>query len=321
MAKVIVAGATGLVGSTIINILEERNFPIDEIKFLASESSEGKEIEFCNKKYKILKLSPDEFEGFDIAFFALDANLSKIYVPEAVKRKVKVVDNSSYFRMEADVPLVVPEVNFDVVKEDDYIIANPNCSTIQCIAPLYQLEKKYGIKRIVYSTYQSVSGSGNKALDDLKNGTTEVYPYPIKENILPHIDSFLDNGYTKEEMKMINETKKILQNYDLKITATTVRVPVKFGHCVSINVELKKDFNLDEVRELFNDKLGMVLYDDVKNNIYPQPIYCAGKDEIFIGRIRRDYSVDFGLNLWVVSDNIRKGASLNAVQIGEKLLW
>ena len=320
MAKVIVAGATGLVGSTIINILEERNFPIDEIKFLASESSEGKEIEFCNKKYKILKLSPDEFEGFDIAFFALDANLSKIYVPEAVKRKVKVVDNSSYFRMEADVPLVVPEVNFDVVKEDDYIIANPNCSTIQCIAPLYQLEKKYGIKRIVYSTYQSVSGSGNKALDDLKNGTTEVYPYPIKENILPHIDSFLDNGYTKEEMKMINETKKILQNYDLKITATTVRVPVKFGHCVSINVELKKDFNLDEVRELFNDKLGMVLYDDVKNNIYPQPIYCAGKDEIFIGRIRRDYSVDFGLNLWVVSDNIRKGASLNAVQIGEKLL-
>ena len=222
--------------------------------------------------------------------------------------------------MEADVPLVVPEVNFDVVKEDDYIIANPNCSTIQCIAPLYQLEKKYGIKRIVYSTYQSVSGSGNKALDDLKNGTTEVYPYPIKENILPHIDSFLDNGYTKEEMKMINETKKILQNYDLKITATTVRVPVKFGHCVSINVELKKDFNLDEVRELFNDKLGMVLYDDVKNNIYPQPIYCAGKDEIFIGRIRRDYSVDFGLNLWVVSDNIRKGASLNAVQIGEKLL-
>ena len=320
MAKVIVAGATGLVGSTIINILEERNFPIDEIKFLASESSEGKKIEFCNKKYKILKLSPDEFEGFDIAFFALDANLSKIYVPEAVKRKVKVVDNSSYFRMEADVPLVVPEVNFDVVKEDDYIIANPNCSTIQCIAPLYQLEKKYGIKRIVYSTYQSVSGSGNKALDDLKNGTTEVYPYPIKENILPHIDSFLDNGYTKEEMKMINETKKILQNYDLKITATTVRVPVKFGHCVSINVELKKDFNLDEVRELFNDKLGMVLYDDVKNNIYPQPIYCAGKDEIFIGRIRRDYSVDFGLNLWVVSDNIRKGASLNAVQIGEKLL-
>ena len=320
MAKVIVAGATGLVGSTIINILEERNFPIDEIKFLASESSEGKEIEFCNKKYKILKLSPDEFEGFDIAFFALDANLSKIYVPEAVKRKVKVVDNSSFFRMEADVPLVVPEVNFDVVKEDDYIIANPNCSTIQCIAPLYQLEKKYGIKRIVYSTYQSVSGSGNKALDDLKNGTTEVYPYPIKENILPHIDSFLDNGYTKEEMKMINETKKILQNYDLKITATTVRVPVKFGHCVSINVELKKDFNLDEVRELFNDKLGMVLYDDVKNNIYPQPIYCAGKDEIFIGRIRRDYSVDFGLNLWVVSDNIRKGASLNAVQIGEKLL-
>lgn len=271
MVNVIIAGATGLVGTTIIKVLEERNFPIDEIKFLASENSEGKEILFRGKTYKITTLSPDEFDGFDISFFALDSSLSKIYVPEAAKRKVKVVDNSSCFRMEENVPLVVPEINSNVIKEDDYIIANPNCSTIQCIAPLYQLNKFYGIKRIVFSSYQSVSGSGTKGLSDLENSTTEVYEYPITENVLAHIDSFLENGYTKEEMKMINETKKILDDKSLKITATTVRVPVKFGHCVSINVELEKDFDLEEVKKLFDNQLGMVLYDDPKNNIYPYP--------------------------------------------------
>lgn len=271
LKTIIDAGATGLVGTTIIKVLEERNFPIDEIKLLASENSEGKEILFRGKTYKITTLSPDEFDGFDISFFALDSSLSKIYVPEAAKRKVKVVDNSSCFRMEENVPLVVPEINSNVIKEDDYIIANPNYSTIQCIAPLYQLNKFYGIKRIVFSSYQSVSGSGTKGLSDLENSTTEVYEYPITENVLAHIDSFLENGYTKEEMKMINETKKILDDKSLKITATTVRVPVKFGHCVSINVELEKDFDLEEVKKLFDNQLGMVLYDDPKNNIYPYP--------------------------------------------------
>lgn len=271
LKTIIDAGATGLVGTTIIKVLEERNFPIDEIKFLASENSEGKEILFRGKTYKITTLSQDKFDGFDISFFALDSSLSKIYVPEAAKRNVKVVDNSSCFRMEENVPLVVPEINSNVIKEDDYIIANPNCSTIQCIAPLYQLNKFYGIKRIVFSSYQSVSGSGTKGLSDLENSTTEVYEYPITENVLAHIDSFLENGYTKEEMKMINETKKILDDKSLKITATTVRVPVKFGHCVSINVELEKDFDLEEVKKLFDNQLGMVLYDDPKNNIYPYP--------------------------------------------------
>ena len=320
MTKVIVAGATGLVGSTIINILEERNFPLSEIKFLASKDSAGEKISFKGQDIEIRELKPEEFNGFDLAFFALDGSLSKIYAEEAKTRGVKVVDNSSYFRMEEGVPLVVPEVNPDAIKAGDYIIANPNCSTIQCIAPLYQLEKTYGLERVIFSTYQSVSGSGKEALLDLENGTTKVYPYPIKDNILPHIDSFLDDGYTKEEMKMINETRKILGLPDLKVTATTVRVPVPYSHCVSINVELKKDFDLKDVRELFNDKLGMVLVDDPKNNIYPQPLDAAGRDEIFVGRIRRDYSRENALNIFVVADNIRKGAALNAVQIGEILV-
>lgn len=320
MTKVIVAGATGLVGSTIISILEERNFPLSEIKFLASKDSAGEKISFKGTDIEIRELKPEEFDGFDLAFFALDGFLSKIYAEEAKARGVKVVDNSSYFRMAEDVPLVVPEVNPDAIKADDYIIANPNCSTIQCIAPLYQLEKTYGLERVIFSTYQSVSGSGKEALLDLENGTTHVYPYPIKDNILPHIDSFLDDGYTKEELKMINETRKILGLPDLKVTATTVRVPVPYSHCVSINVELKKDFDLKDVRELFNNKLGMVLVDDPKNNIYPQPLDAAGKDEILVGRIRRDYSRDNALNIFVVADNIRKGAALNAVQIGEILV-
>lgn len=320
MTKVIVAGATGLVGSTIISILDQRNFPLDEIKFLASKDSAGEIISFKGQDIEIRELKPEEFDGFDLAFFALDGSLSKIYAEEAKARGVKVVDNSSYFRMAEDVPLVVPEVNPDAIKADDYIIANPNCSTIQCIAPLYQLEKTYGLERVIFSTYQSVSGSGKEALLDLENGTTHVYPYPIKDNILPHIDSFLDDGYTKEELKMINETRKILGLPDLKVTATTVRVPVPYSHCVSINVELKKDFDLKDVRELFNDKLGMVLVDDPKNNIYPQPLDAAGKDEILVGRIRRDYSRDNALNIFVAADNIRKGAALNAVQIGEILV-
>ncbi len=320
MKKVIVAGATGLVGSTIISILEERNFPISEIKFLASEKSSGKKIKFRGEEIEIRELNPEEFDGFDLAFFALDSSLASHYAIEAKNRGVKVVDNSSYFRMEENIPLIVPEVNGDTISTDDYIIANPNCSTIQCIAPLYQLEKKYGLERVIFSTYQSVSGSGKEALLDLENGTNNVYPYPIKDNILPHIDSFLDNGYTKEEMKMINETRKILGLKDLNVTVTTVRVPVSYSHCVSINVELKNDFNLDDLRELFDGKLGMVLSDNPDQNIYPQPRDAKGKDDIFVGRIRRDYSRKNALNLFVVADNIRKGAALNAVQIGELLI-
>lgn len=320
MAKVIVAGATGLVGTTIIKILEERDFPIDEIKFLASQDSVGKKLSFLNQEISVKELKAEEFEGFDIAFFALDSDLSREFVPEAIKRKVKVVDNSSYFRMMDEIPLVVPEVNMDKVKEDDYLISSPNCSTIQCMAPLYQLDKKYGLKRVVYSSYQSVSGSGKKALDDLKNGTSEVYPYPIKGNVLVHIDDFLESGYTKEEMKMIEETRKILNKPDLAVTATTVRVPVEYGHCVSINIELENDFSIEDVRDLFDGKLGVELMDDPEKLLYPYPKFVEGKDPIYVGRIRRDESLKYGLNIWVAADNIRKGAALNVVQIGEKLL-
>lgn len=320
MKKVIVAGATGLVGSTIISILEERDFPISEIKFLASKNSVGESINFKGEKIQIRELKEDEFEGYDLAFFALDGTLASIYAKEAKKRGVKVIDNSSYFRMDEGVPLIVPEVNGDLISDNDYIISNPNCSTIQCIAPLYQLEKKYGLERVIFSTYQSVSGSGKDALLDLENGTNEFYPYPIKDNVLAHIDSFLDNGYSKEEMKMIEETRKILGLDELKVTATTVRVPVSYSHSVSINVELKKDFDLKEVKDLFDGKLGMILEDNIEENIYPQPLNASGKDEIFVGRIRRDFSRENALNLFVVADNIRKGAALNAVQIGELLV-
>ncbi|NLY09944.1 MAG: aspartate-semialdehyde dehydrogenase [Tissierellia bacterium] len=320
MKKVIVVGATGLVGETIRNILEEREFPISEVKFLASSRSAGKEILFNGKSHVVKALSGDEFDGFDIAFFAAGSDVSKEYVPIAAEKGVRVVDNSSYFRMDENVPLVVPEVNPEAIKESDYIIANPNCSTIQCMAPLFQINKHYGIKRVVFSTYQSVSGSGVKGLKDLDEGIQEFYPFPIKGNVIPHIDSFLENGYTKEEMKMINETRKILGIDDLKVTATTVRVPVRFAHSVSINVETEKDFSVDDVKELMDCKLGMKLMDDVSNLVYPLPIFAEGKDEILIGRIRRDESLEHGLNLWSVADNIRKGAALNAVQIGELLL-
>lgn len=320
MTKVIVVGATGLVGSTIVSILEERNFPISEIKFLASSKSLGEKIKFRGSEIPVRELNIDEFKGFDLAFFAVSASLASEYIPKLKGTGIRIVDNSSSFRMDLSVPLVVPEVNAGKIKDEDFLIANPNCSTIQCIPALYQLDQKYGIERIVFSTYQSVSGSGIKGLNDLRNGTKTAYEYEIRENVLAHIDTFTENGYTKEEIKMIEETKKILGNYDLRITATTVRVPVEFGHAVSVNVELKKEFELDEVKDLFDGKLGMVLLDDPTRNIYPHPKLAAGKDEIFIGRIRRDFSLKNGLNLWIVADNIRKGAALNAVQIGECLV-
>ncbi|RLK62703.1 aspartate-semialdehyde dehydrogenase [Atopobacter sp. AH10] len=322
MANVIVVGATGLVGETIRKILEERNFPVDRIKFLASAQSAGKKIEFKGKNYEIAELKADQFASDDdYAFFAVSADLAAQYVPIAAEKGIRVIDNSSHFRQVEGIPLVVPEVNSQSITEDDRIIANPNCSTIQCIAPLYLLDQHYGIKRVVYSSYQSVSGSGLKGLKDLAEGTHEAYVYPIRDNILPHIGDFLDNGYTSEEIKMIQETKKILNNYDIKVTATTARVPVPFSHSVSINVELKKDFDLEEVRSLFNDpSYGLSLVDEPSQNIYPYPTLIAGKDDILVGRVRRDDSLEYGLNLWTVADNIRKGAALNAVQIAEKLL-
>lgn len=321
MANVIVVGATGLVGETIRKILEERDFPVDRIKFLASANSAGKKVAFKGKDYAIEALTTDAFSADDdFAFFAVSADLAAQYVPVAAQKGIRVIDNSSHFRQVEGIPLVVPEVNSVAIGEEDRIIANPNCSTIQCIAPLYLLDQKYGIKRIVYSSYQSVSGSGLQGLKDLEEGTHLAYAHPIKDNILPHIGDFLDNGYTTEEVKMIEETKKILNNYDLRITATTARVPVPYAHSVSINVELKRDFDLEEVRRLFDHHLGVEVVDKPQEAIYPYPQLIAGKDAILVGRIRRDDSVDFGLNLWTVADNIRKGAALNAIQIAEKLL-
>lgn len=324
-ANVAIVGATGMVGRTFLKVLEERKFPIDNLYLFASRKSAGKNVKFLDRDIIVEELKEDSFKrDIDIALFSAGAEISKKYAPIAKENGVIVVDNSSAWRMDKDIPLVVPEVNPDDVKWNSGIIANPNCSTIQSVVPLKVLHDAYKIKRIVYSTYQAVSGSGVGGVEDLDNtvkgGENKKYPYKIAYNCLPHIDNFMDNGYTKEEIKMIEETKKILNDYDLRITATTVRVPVKYGHSISINVEFEKEFKLEEVFELFNNAEGIILQDDVKNNIYPMAINCEGKDEVFVGRIRRDYSLDSGLNLWVVADNIRKGAATNTVQIAEILV-
>ena len=324
-ANVAIVGATGMVGRTFLKVLEERKFPIDNLYLFASRKSAGKNVKFLDRDIIVEELNEDSFKrDIDIALFSAGAEISKKYAPIAKENGVIVVDNSSAWRMDKDIPLVVPEVNPDDVKWNSGIIANPNCSTIQSVVPLKVLHDAYKIKRIVYSTYQAVSGSGVGGIEDLDNtvkgGENKKYPYKIAYNCLPHIDNFMDNGYTKEEIKMIEETKKILNDYDLRITATTVRVPVKSGHSISINVEFEKEFKLEDVFELFNNAEGIILQDDVKNNIYPMSINCEGKDEVFVGRIRRDYSLDSGLNLWVVADNIRKGAATNTVQIAEILV-
>lgn len=318
--NVAVMGATGLVGGTILKLLEERNFPIENLYLFSSKKSAGVEIEFAGKEYVVEELTDDALDkDIDIALFAAGGATSKKFAPLAAAKGIKVVDNSSAFRMEDDVPLVVPEINPDKVLEGNGIIANPNCSTIQSVLPLKPLEDAFGIKRVVYSSYQSVSGSGMGGLKDLEEGNVEFYPYQIQNNLLPHIDDFLENGYTKEEMKMIDETKKILGNYDIKVTATTVRVPVKFAHSVSINVELEKPFEMEEIFEALKNYPGIVVEDDVENKVYPMPINAEGKDEVFIGRIRRDFTVENGINFFSVADNIRKGAATNAVQIAELL--
>lgn len=316
--NIAVVGATGLVGSTILKIMEERNFPVENLYILSSKKSAGNRISFMGKEYVVEELNESSFDkSIDLALFAAGGAVSEKYAPIAVEKGVKVIDNSSIFRMHKDVPLVIPEVNSEDIDWSRGLIANPNCSTIQSILPLKPLHDKFKIKRIIYSTYQSVSGSGLRGLRDLEEGTSDFYPHQIQYNALPHIDSFLDNGYTKEEMKMIDETKKILHDNNLKVTATTVRVPVKYAHSVSINIEFENDFKLDEVHKVLKEFPGIIVKDDVANNVYPMAIDAEGHDEVYVGRIRRDFSLDNGLNLWVVADNIRKGAATNAVQIAE----
>lgn len=319
--NVAVVGATGLVGSMMLKVLSEENFPIDKLYLFSSKKSAGSEVEYCGKKYTVEELNENSFEGKDIkiALFSAGGSVSEKYAPIAAKAGVTVIDNSSHFRMNPDVPLVVPEINPEDIKTNKGIIANPNCSTIQSVLPLKPIHDKYKIKRVIYSTYQSVSGSGVKGISDLEEGTQLAYKYPIRNNCIPQIDVFMDNGYTKEEMKMIDETKKILHD-DIRVTATTVRVPVKSPHSVSINVETEKPFEIEDVKKIIADYPGMVLQDDIENEIYPMAITSAGKNEVFVGRIRRDYTVDNGLNLWCCADNIRKGAATNAVQIALKVL-
>ena len=347
--KLAIVGATGLVGRTVLQVLEEKNLPIFEYVLFASKKSAGTTIPFMGQDYIVRELTENSFdEGFDFAIFSAGGDTSKKYSPIAASKGCIVVDNSSAFRMDEDVPLVVPEVNPEEIHNNHGIIANPNCSTIQAVVALKPLDDKYKIKRIVYSTYQAVSGAGRNGVVDLENGiknhitnlaydseysnitndlssdisnyNLQKFPHPIFSNCLPHIDVFLENGYTKEEEKMINETKKILKRPDLKITATTVRVPVFNSHSESINVEFENDFDLNELITTLKYAPGVVVQDDTSYNIYPLASYACGNDEVFVGRIRRDFSVPYGINLWVVADNIRKGAATNAIQIVEKLI-
>lgn len=316
--RVAVVGATGLVGGTMIGALESMNFPVGKLIPLASPRSAGKTVSFRGQPHTVQAVSGEAFEGVDLALFAAGGAASLQWAPVAASLGALVVDNSSAFRMEEDVPLVVPEVNPGDLRPFG-IIANPNCSTIQCVVALNPL-KRFGLRRVVYSSYQAVSGSGQKGLDDLRNGTQNFYPHPIYGNVLPHIDSFLEDGYTKEEHKMVNETRKILHLPGLPVTATTVRVPVPFGHGVSINAELERPFQMQEIRECLAAQEGLIIQDEPGENLYPMPLYAAGRDEVFVGRIRRDFSVENGLNLWVVADNVRKGAAVNAVQIALRVL-
>ncbi|MCT4619601.1 MAG: aspartate-semialdehyde dehydrogenase [Marinisporobacter sp.] len=324
--NIAVVGATGMVGRTFLKVLEERDFPYENLYVFASKKSAGQTVTCKGQEFTVEELTENSFDrDIDIALFSAGGDISKKFAPIAASKGVIVVDNSSAWRMDKDIPLVVPEVNPEDIKWHKGIIANPNCSTIQAVVALKPLHDQFNIKRIVYSTYQAVSGSGVKGVADLEEGLKgndllSAYPHPIAGNCLPHIDVFLENGYTKEEMKMINETQKILNDYDLKITATTVRVPVRDSHSESINIEFEKPFELEEVKNTLENAPGIILQDDVANNVYPLARSAAGHDEVYIGRIRRDFSLENGLNLWVVADNIRKGAATNTVQIAEILI-
>jgi len=322
--NVAIVGATGLVGQTFLKVLEERKFPIKNLYLMASLRSAGKKINFRGENIIVEELNESSFDKeIDFALFSAGGEISKKFSPIAVSKGVVVIDNSSAFRMVEGVPLIVPEVNPEEVFNHRGIIANPNCSTIQSVVPLKVLDQRYKIKRIVYSTYQAVSGSGFAGIKDLKNGLkgkmAENYPHPIAGNCLPHIDVFLDNGNTKEEQKMIEEKKKIL-NKDVRVTATCVRVPVLHSHSVSMNIEFEKEFEIEQVKKELASVRGLVVEDNVKENVYPMAINSKGRDEVFVGRVRRDESVENGVNLWVVADNIRKGAATNTVQIAELLV-
>ena len=323
--KVAVVGATGLVGTVMLKVLAERNFPVTELIPVASEKSKGKEINFKGKKYKVVTVDEAIAMKPDVALFSAGGDTSKEYAPKFAAVGTTVIDNSSAWRMDPTKKLVVPEVNADVLTADDKIIANPNCSTIQMVVALKPLHDKYKIKRVVVSTYQSVTGTGVKAVDQLMNERKGImdgpmaYAYPIDLNVIPQIDVFLENGYTKEEMKMILETKKIMGDDSIRVTATTVRIPVMGGHSEALNIEFENDFDLTKVRELLAATSGVIVVDDPANAKYPMPMDAHEKDEVFVGRIRRDESQDNTLNMWCVADNLRKGAATNAVQIAEYL--
>jgi len=323
--KVAVVGATGLVGTKMLQVLAERNFPVTELVPVASERSVGKEVEFKGKKYKVVSMADGIAAKPAVAIFSAGGGTSLEWAPKFAEAGITVIDNSSAWRMDPTKPLIVPEINADILTADDKIIANPNCSTIQMVVAINPLHKKYGIKRIVVSTYQSVTGTGVKAVTQLMNERKGIagemaYKYPIDLNVIPQIDVFLDNGYTKEEMKMVKETCKIMRDDSIRVTATTVRIPVMGGHSEAVNVEFEKDYDLAEVKSLLQSSPGIVVVDDTANQQYPMPMDAHEKDEVFVGRLRRDESQPNTLNMWVVSDNLRKGAATNAVQIAEYLL-
>lgn len=323
--KVAVVGATGMVGKVMLEVLAERNFPISELIPVASEKSVGKTILFKGNEYKIQSMQDAISSRPEIALFSAGGDTSKQWAPEFAKVGTTVIDNSSAWRMEPNIPLIVPEINANVLKDSDKIIANPNCSTIQLVMVLHPLHQKYDIKRVVVSTYQSVTGTGKEAVDQL-NGEIEgtqpkmKYPYPIFKNALPHCDVFEDGGYTKEELKLTRETQKILDDRSIALTATAVRVPVQGGHSESVNIEFHQAYDESELRKILHETQGVTLQDNPDTNTYPMPLFAEGKDEVFVGRIRRDFSQANSVNMWIVADNLRKGAATNAVQIAEYLV-
>ena len=323
--KVAVVGVTGVVGTVMLNLLDKRKFPITQIIPVASEKSVGKKIGFKGKDYSIVSLTDALSVKPDIALFSAGGTTSKEWAPKFADIGTRVVDNSSAWRMDSTKKLIVSEVNSDTLTKNDYIIANPNCSTMQMLVVLAPLHKKFKIKRLVISTYQSVSGTGKNAIDQLyseRNGSNseKIYPYSIDQNLLPHCDVFEEGGYTKEENKLINETKKILNDNSIQITSTAVRVPIEICHGESVNIEFEKEYKLEEVNSILKSSTGLIVEDEPKDNLYPMPINAANKDEVFVGRIRRDFSIESGLNLWIVADNLRKGAATNTIQIAEKLI-
>jgi len=323
--KIAVVGATGMVGDIILKVLEERNFEVTELYPVASEKSIGTEINFRNKKYKVIGLEEAVSLKPDLALFSAGGDTSLEWAPKFAEVGTTVIDNSSAWRMDPNNKLIIPEINANELGKEDKIIANPNCSTIQMLMALKPLHDAYQIKRVVVSTYQSITGTGVKAVKQLENEYKEekgemAYPYPIHRNAIPHCDVFMDNGYTKEEMKLVNETKKILGDDSVNVSATAIRIPVVGGHSESVNVQFENDFDENDVRKLLNDFPGVTVQDNPSVNTYPMPIYAEGKDDVFVGRIRRDYSQPNTLNMWIVADNLRKGAATNAVQIAEYLV-